>query len=86
MYRVREGTDAIVYNERTGDVSPYTTQKEFLAPVNPDLWRTLVLLPGGPFWNVKSPPVGFSNHYAFKQHTFVLIVKPEDVEFLFPQF
>jgi hypothetical protein len=46
----------------------------------------LVLLPGSPFWNVDHPQDGFNNHYAFKQGQYVLVVKPEDVEFLFSQF
>jgi hypothetical protein len=87
MYQVKKGTTGQLFKDAPNQkISPYQTTKDFRVPVSPDMADTLVLLPGSPFWNVNYPQSGFTNHYAFKQGQYVLVVKPEDVEFLFAQF
>lgn len=86
MYRIRVGTNSRLFRDLKGDnPRPYITQKELLVSTD-QLLDTLVLLPGSPFWGVTHPPQGFNNHYGFKRGGYILIVKAEDVEYLFSQF
>ncbi len=87
MYRVKVGIHSSLFQDLIGDtLKAYITQKELLVPID-QLPDTLVLLPGSPFWGVTYPPQeSLDNHYGFKKGGYILIVKAEDVEYLFPQF